>query len=56
VGNLLASGNLTIQALIADSYGYSAALASVALFAALAIIAMLSFGPEAHNVEMRGAS
>jgi len=56
VGNLLASGNLTIQALIADSYGYQIALGSVALFAALAITAMLSFGPEAHNVEMRGAS
>jgi len=55
IGNLLASGNLTIQALIADSYGYGLALGSVALFAALAIIAMLSLGPEAHNIEMRRA-
>jgi SHS family lactate transporter-like MFS transporter len=56
LGNLLASGNLTIQALVADSYGYGVALGSVAFFAALAIIAMLAFGPEAHNAEMRGTT
>jgi SHS family lactate transporter-like MFS transporter len=55
VGNLLASANLTIQALIADAYGYGTALGSVAFLAAVAIVVMLSFGPEAHNVEMRGA-
>ena len=51
-GNLLASSNLTIQALIAAQYGYGLALASVALFAAIAILLMLFIGPEAHNVDM----
>ena len=53
LGNLVAAGNLTIQALIADHYGtYSFALASVTLCAALAISALLAFGPEAHGVGM----
>ena len=53
LGNLVASSNLTIQALIAEHYGtYSFALGSVAFCAALAISAFLAFGPEAHNVAM----
>lgn len=53
LGNLVASGNLTIQALIAEHYGaYSFALASVTLLAALAISGLLAFGPEAHGVSM----
>lgn len=56
LGNLVASGNLTIQALIAEHYGsYGFALASVTLLAALAISGLLTFGPEAHGVAMDGA-
>jgi SHS family lactate transporter-like MFS transporter len=53
LGNLVASSNLTIQALIAEHYGaYSLALGSVALGAALVISLMLALGPEAHGVAM----
>lgn len=52
LGNLLASGNLTLQALIAEHYNYGLALSVVALLAALAISVLLYFGPEAHNVEL----
>ena len=53
LGNLVASSNLTIQALIAEQGGsYGLALASVALCAALAISGLLAFGPEAHGVAM----
>jgi MFS transporter, SHS family, lactate transporter len=56
LGNLLASSNLTIQAVIADRFGYGIALASVALCAAIAISLMLTVGPEAHNVDMGKAA
>jgi MFS transporter, SHS family, lactate transporter len=52
LGNLLASSNLTLQAVLAERYSYGIALASVALSAALAISLMLWVGPEAHNVKM----
>jgi len=53
LGNLVASSNLVIQALIAERGGsYGLALASVALCAALAISALLALGPEAHGVRM----
>ncbi|HWJ69212.1 MAG TPA: MFS transporter [Sphingobium sp.] len=56
LGNLFAASNLTIQALIVETRGeYSLALAVVALGAGLAIMLMLKFGPEAHNVAMTGA-
>lgn len=56
LGNLLASSNLTIQAVIASNYSYGLALASVAAFAAIAISLLLIAGPEAHNVEMGKAA
>ena len=52
LGNLLASSNLTLQAVLAERYGYGLALASVAFLAAIAISLMLWAGPEAHNVKM----
>jgi len=53
LGNLVASGNLTIQAVIAEQYGaYSVALASVTFCAAVAISVLLTFGPEAKDVAM----
>ena len=53
LGNLIASGNLTIQALIATRSGnYSIALASVAICAGLAIAFLVWRGPEADNVDM----
>lgn len=53
LGNLVASSNLTIQALLVEHYGnYSIALASVAIGAGLAIALLVRFGPEAHGVEM----
>ena len=55
LGNLLASSNLTLQAIIAEKYSYGIALASVALLATIAIIGMLLIGPEAHNAEMKKA-
>jgi MFS transporter, SHS family, lactate transporter len=57
LGNLVASSNLTFQALIVEKYdSYSLALASVAIAAAVAIASLLYAGPEAHNVEMRAGS
>jgi SHS family lactate transporter-like MFS transporter len=54
LGNLVASSNLTIQAMIAEGqHNYGMALAAVALCAGLAIALMVAFGPEAHNVDMR---
>jgi MFS transporter, SHS family, lactate transporter len=54
LGNLVASYNLTLQALIAERYeSYGLALAAVAIAAALSIAALLYVGPEAHNVDMR---
>ena len=54
LGNLVASSNLTIQALIVEKSGdYGFALAAVVFGAAVGITLALVFGPEAHNVEMR---
>jgi SHS family lactate transporter-like MFS transporter len=54
LGNLLASSNLTLQALIVEARGdYSFALGSVAIAAGLAIVLLVTFGPEAHGVEMK---
>lgn len=53
LGNLVASSNLTIQALIAeDMHNYGLALAVVAFGAALAITALLAVGPEAKDAKM----
>lgn len=53
LGNLVASSNLTIQALIAeDMHNYGLALAVVAFGAALAITALLAIGPEAKDAKM----
>jgi SHS family lactate transporter-like MFS transporter len=54
LGNLVASSNLTLQALIVQSRGdYSLALASVAVAAGLAITLLVAFGPEAHGIAMK---
>jgi SHS family lactate transporter-like MFS transporter len=54
LGNLVASSNLTLQALVVErQHSYSVALAVVAFSAAIVISLMLFFGPEAHNAEMR---
>lgn len=54
LGNLVASSNLTLQALIVEAQGnYSLALASVAIAAGIAIALLLAFGPEAHGVTMK---
>lgn len=57
LGNLLASGNATLQAGFAQSHGgnYALALATVAVAAALSIALLTSVGREAHGVEF-GAS
>ncbi len=56
-GNLVASSNLTIQALIVERTGdYGFALAIVVFCAAVGISLMLAFGPEAHSVDMRKAA
>ena len=56
LGNLFASSNLTLQALIVEARGdYSFALGSVAIAAGLVIVLLLAFGPEAHSVEMKRA-
>jgi SHS family lactate transporter-like MFS transporter len=53
LGNLIASGNLPLQALIAQHYGnYGIALAAVPICAGLAIALLVRLGPEADNVEM----
>jgi SHS family lactate transporter-like MFS transporter len=54
LGNLAASSNLTIQALIVEARGeYSFALSAVAIAAGIAIILLVAFGPEAHGIEMK---
>jgi SHS family lactate transporter-like MFS transporter len=54
LGNLVASSNLTIQALLAEQeHSYGLALAAVAFGAAIVISLMLAVGPEAHNADMR---
>jgi SHS family lactate transporter-like MFS transporter len=53
LGNLVASSNLTIQALIAENlHNYGLALAAVAFCAALAISGLLAVGPEAKDAKM----
>ena len=53
LGNLVASSNLTLQALIVEGTGqYSTALAVIAVAAGLVIALLLAFGPEAHGVAM----
>ena len=53
LGNLLASGNATIQAGLAADHGgnYAFALAAIATGAAVAIAILTFFGPEKHGVE-----
>ena len=57
-GNLIASGNATIQSSIGTRMGhnYSWALAGVAGAAAVAIALLVGFGREARDVRMGGAS
>ena len=56
LGNLFASGCLPMQIWVQETTGsYSWALACVPLAAAAAITLLLWKGPEAHNVEMKGA-
>jgi SHS family lactate transporter-like MFS transporter len=53
LGNLFASGNLAIQAYIAEYNGdYGIALAAVPICAGLIIALLVARGPEAHNVDM----
>jgi MFS transporter, SHS family, lactate transporter len=53
LGNLVASSNLTIQALIAENaHNYGLALAAVAFGAAIAISGLLLVGPEAKDAKM----
>lgn len=53
LGNLVASSNLTIQAMIAERTGnYGIALGGIALAAALVISGLLLVGPEAKGVHM----
>ncbi|MES2255372.1 MAG: MFS transporter [Pseudomonadota bacterium] len=53
LGNLVASSNLTIQALIAENaHNYGLALAAVAFGAAIAISGLLFVGPEAKDAKM----
>ena len=53
LGNVVASSNLTIQALIAENlHNYGLALAVVAFGAAIAISCLLVVGPEAKNAKM----
>jgi SHS family lactate transporter-like MFS transporter len=57
LGNLFASGCLPMQIWIQESTGsYSWALASVPLVVAVIISLLLWKGPEAHGVEMKGAT
>jgi len=57
LGNLLASYVVTLQAVIGEAMGndYRWALAGVAGLAAMMIISLIAFGPEARNVRMGGA-
>jgi len=56
LGNLLASGNATLQAAIASSYGndYAFALALVAAVVAVAVALLAWFGVEARGVKFAG--
>ena len=56
LGNLLASGNATLQAWIAQSYGgdYALALAVVAAVVAIAVAVLAWFGVEARGVKFAG--
>src|SRR5262249_37106287 len=58
LGNLLASGNATIQAGLAQSYGgdYAFALALVAGIVAVAVALLAGFGVEARGVKFGGAT
>jgi SHS family lactate transporter-like MFS transporter len=53
LGNLLSSGNATIQAAYAESHGgdYASALAMIAAGAAISIGILIYLGREAHSVE-----
>jgi MFS transporter, SHS family, lactate transporter len=55
LGNFIASYNATLQTKIAEAHGnnYALALASVALAAALAIVALASVGREAKGADMQ---
>jgi SHS family lactate transporter-like MFS transporter len=55
-GNLLASGNATVQAAIAHANGenYAFALASMAAIAALTLVCLTGFGIEARGVRFAG--
>ena len=57
LGNVLASGNATMQAAIASSYGndYALALAVVAAVVAVAVALLAWFGVEARGVRFAGA-
>jgi SHS family lactate transporter-like MFS transporter len=57
IGNLIASGNLFIQALIAEAHGnnYGLAMASVVGTVAIIIILMVAWGPERRGVAMADA-
>jgi SHS family lactate transporter-like MFS transporter len=57
IGNLIASGNLFIQALIAEAHGnnYGLAMASVVGTVAVIIILMVAWGPERRGVAMAEA-
>jgi len=56
LGNLLASGNATIQAGFAANHGgnYALALAVIAAIAGVVIAALTYFGPERHGVQFGG--
>jgi len=58
LGNLLASGNATLQAGLAASYGgdYAFALALVACIVAVAVALLAGFGLEARGVKFAGAT
>ena len=55
-GNLIASVNAVIQTRLAEKLGgnYSLILAATAASAALLIVILTKFGPEAHGIELRG--
>lgn len=52
LGNLLAAGNATIQAAIAENYGgnYAIAMAATAVVVAVIVATCAAFGPEARDV------
>lgn len=54
LGNLLASANANIQAAIAQANGgdYAFALAGVTACVAVALLALIAFGPEAHGAKL----